>query len=197
MRWMLFIGVGVLTYGSIICAEGINVEGKPVPPLAIRDLTVKINGDAHVFGLFLTKTEIRSAMDANAYTADIRTTKSGYLESDSADGSPRAKDPFRYKVMRKLPNNIYVLHVEQDSEGSLGRYDSVMFVKVEKRSFYEIFDENKISKKDAQVLIKLGVLCECYENNESQESEQKSYEAHIKDLENKIATLKDKDFLRM
>ena len=52
MRWMLFIGVGVLTYGSIICAEGINVEGKPVPPLAIRDLTVKINGDAHVLVFF-------------------------------------------------------------------------------------------------------------------------------------------------
>ena len=38
-----------------------------------------------MFWSFLTKTEIRSAMDTNAYTADIRTTKSGYLESDSAD----------------------------------------------------------------------------------------------------------------
>lgn len=91
MRLMLLFISGFAVCGSTVFAEGINFEGKPVPPLAIRDLTVKINGDTHIFGLFLTKTEIRGVMDANAYSADINTTKNGYLESDSAEGNGRER----------------------------------------------------------------------------------------------------------
>lgn len=143
---MKFIISIALLFSSLnLSAKELVIEGKPVHPGCIYELTTKVNGDNIVNTVHLTRTDLRGCLDSNKYSQKVKTNNGGHLIHDKELFGNGA---FSYSVLANM-GDLYALKA-LDISGATYVGASVLIVKKVTKELVYFKESGK--KKEVKVV---------------------------------------------